>query len=324
MTPPSADSPGLIVMYHYVRPDRSNIPTGIRPLLVSEFEAQLDWLLERYDIVRPDEFMRAIELSNRCKHEPLSKPPCLLTFDDGTRDHAEVVAPILARRGLGGLFFVLSWPAELRKMPLTHAVHWLLGLDEREVWHSFQRHARDRLSGEQALGDPIDAARIYHYESQIRGRIKYAANMALPAEEAERVIQSAVIAAGRTMGDLAEEWFVSASDIRDMHSAGMTIASHGCSHRSIQTLGVAGMCAEIRHASDYITGLTGCRPAWFAPPFGASGASAQSIDAMRKTMKESGILASVSTEKRYVFRGDDAYALPRLDAIDLPPRKRFP
>ena len=35
-------TPPLIVMYHYVRPDGEPIPAGIRPMLTSQFEAQLD------------------------------------------------------------------------------------------------------------------------------------------------------------------------------------------------------------------------------------------------------------------------------------------
>src|SRR5438477_12798539 len=98
-------------MYHYVWRDDEPAPRGIRPLLASEFEDQLDWLEERYDIVQPDEFLEILRRGD-CSQ----RPPCLLTFDDGTKDHARVVTPILARRGLGGLFFVLTWPIELGRM----------------------------------------------------------------------------------------------------------------------------------------------------------------------------------------------------------------
>src|SRR5260221_3849592 len=165
---------GLVVMYHYVRPDGATIPGGIRPMLTGEFERQLDWLERHYSIVRPHEFEGWI-----AGEGSLAKPPCLLTFDDGTRDHAEVVTPILQSRGLGGVFFVLSGPAEDGMMPLTHAVHWLLGQPDAVTWELFERYAHERLGGAAALGDPIEAKRIYHYEPELRARIKYAANMAL-------------------------------------------------------------------------------------------------------------------------------------------------
>ena len=130
---------GLAVMYHYVLPRDPAPPRGIRPLFVDEFEHQLDALGERYDIVHPVEFLRRIE-----EGAVSAKPACMLTFDDGTRDHLEVVAPILEKRGLRGLFFVLSWPIEERRMPLAHAVHWALSLDEHAVWDVFQRVASER------------------------------------------------------------------------------------------------------------------------------------------------------------------------------------
>ena len=205
--------PALIVMYHYVWPDHSPIPAGIRPLLLTEFETQLDWLGERYDIVGPEEFITRIADSpeyvaatpasplgtandprrrRRRSYEDtqtVAKPACLLTFDDGTKDHAQIVTPLLAARALTGVFFVLSGPAEHGIMPTTHAIHWLLGGDDERLWKIFRQYGGD------FLGDPADAQRIYHYETPLRARIKYAANMALPAATTEQIVQSAVVAA---------------------------------------------------------------------------------------------------------------------------------
>jgi peptidoglycan/xylan/chitin deacetylase (PgdA/CDA1 family) len=314
---------GLIVMYHYVRPDAEKIPAGIRPLLASEFQKQLDWLCDRYDVLPASEFLNRVNNRSRRK-TAMELPPCLLTFDDGTKDHAQFVTPMLLERGLSGVFFVLAGPAERRIMPLTHAIHWLLGGDENIVWESFQKHARDHLGGPEALGNSSEAERIYHYESPLRACIKYAANMALPADATERIVQAAVSASGRTMKELAQEWFVSAEDIRMMHAAGMTIGLHGCTHRSLQMLGAAGISEEIHHCSQYVASLTGRRSSWYACPFGGSGAARGEISTMRDAMREVGISASVSTEKRFVPLGCDPLALPRFDAIDLPPKKTQP
>ena len=98
----------LVVMYHYVRESIESSSSGIRPLLTGEFEEQLDWLEENYRIVSPEEFLSAAKGG----YLRDGKAPCLLTFDDGTRDHLDVVAPILMRRSLSGVFFVLTWPSD--------------------------------------------------------------------------------------------------------------------------------------------------------------------------------------------------------------------
>jgi peptidoglycan/xylan/chitin deacetylase (PgdA/CDA1 family) len=305
---------GLIVMYHYVRPDEERSPAGIRPLRVSQFEAQLDWLQQRYHIVGPTRFLDWV--SGRA---PDGQPPCLLTFDDGTRDHAEVVTPILVRRGLQGLFFVLTWPMELGRMPLTHAVHWLLGRSEEEIRVALDALVQDHQEAARVLEDGSEAARIYPYETPLRARIKYAANMALPAECVERAIAGAARVAGTDLRQLAREWFVSADQVVKMDQAGMTIGLHGCSHRSLQVLGGSGIRREIEHASAYLGRLLGERVTWWACPFGGSGAPTSALEAMQQAMDEVGIEAAVSTAKSRVQRDSDPRSLPRLDCIDLPP-----
>jgi hypothetical protein len=67
--------------------------------------------------------------------------------------------------------------------------------------------------------------------------------------------------------------------------------------------------------------LIGQRPQWFACPFGGSGAAKEDALIMRDAMNQVGIVASVSTEKQFVNFGSDPLALPRFDAIDLPPKR---
>lgn len=306
-------------MYHYVRPDGDLIPAGIRPLLASEFERQLDWLERHYSIVSPAEF--GPWMSGEID---LEKPPCLLTFDDGTRDHAEVITPILSRKSLSGVFFILTGPAEEGLMPLTHAMHWLLGQQDGATWELFERYATDELHDPAALGDPVEATRIYHYEPQLRAKIKYAANMAMPPSATSAIIQRAAESAGITLSDLASDWFVSAAQIVEMHRAGMTIGLHGHSHSSLQVLGEEGIRREIAHGADYLQSLTGQRPTWWACPFGGSGASESIISAMQDAMRQAGLQFAVTTKKLPTIPGTDPKAIPRYDCIDLPPKKAAP
>jgi peptidoglycan/xylan/chitin deacetylase (PgdA/CDA1 family) len=316
MPAPTSNSPGLAVMYHYVRADHDTIPGGIRPLLVSEFERQLDWLQQHYCIVSATTFGHSLASVHN-----LSKPPCLLTFDDGTRDHAEVITPILARRNLSGVFFILTGPAEEGLMPVTHGVHWLLGQRDEEIWRLFEQYARDQLNNPTALGDPAEAKRIYHYESELRGQIKYAANMAMPPAATGAIVQRAAEQEGLTLKELAREWFVSEDQIRSMHQAGMTIGLHGHSHSSLQVLGEVGIRQEIARGSAYLEKITGAKPKWWACPFGGTGAAPAVISAMQDAMKSAGLQFAVTTKKLPITRETKSMEIPRYDCIDLPPGK---
>ena len=69
---------------------------------VAQFEQDLDWLLQYFEPVSLHQIMA---------HKPANyfdKPAFHLTFDDGLREAAEVIAPILLRRGIPATFFINS------------------------------------------------------------------------------------------------------------------------------------------------------------------------------------------------------------------------
>ncbi len=299
----------LVVMYHYVWQDMQNVPGGIRPLLSTEFDTQLDFLESRYQIVSAESFLDRVG-------EESDWPPCLLTFDDGTRDHADVVMPVLARRDLTGVFFIISDAARGKLMPTTHLVHWLLGNDDEQIWKSLQAYASKDPA---MLGTAEDAKRIYHYESQTRGRIKYALNMSMTPKLARQFALSMLDRSGVTEKQLSRDWFSSRDQLGAMHRAGMTLAVHGRTHTSLQQLGPA-IAEEIDDCSNFLTEITGKPPTWWACPFGGSGASTEDHATMQNAMRKVGIRGAVSTASSSVLAGCDVMSIPRVDCILLPPR----
>lgn len=305
----------IAVMYHYIRESKESSPRGIRPLFVFEFERQLDWLEENFRIVSPEEFLLIVQ--DGPKSTP--KAPCLLTFDDGTRDHWEVVAPVLQRRSLSAAFFVLTSPTQNRIMPVTHALHWLLGQPEDQVWAELQEFAEAKLGGVDALGDREEAARVYDYETGLRGLIKYAVNFALPRDVSEEVIAALAQAQGQPLDQLAAEWFLSEQQIKNLSAAGMEIGIHGSSHLSLSQLGAKGMVEEVTHSFDYLHSLTGKAPTWFCWPFGQHG-SGHDTEIVHRECRRLGVQAVVTTEKAFVTAHFDPYRIPRYDCVSLPPR----
>lgn len=320
----------LIVMYHYVWPDGKKVPGGIRPMLVSKFEEQLDWLNERYEIVGADEFLNCIggtgvspvidpkDRSIDTAHRPTGgtpvppeKPKCLLTFDDATRDHAEVVTPILLRRNLSAIFFTIQNPSE-GIMPLTHAAHWLLGDDDARVWKFFV----DEI-GIKKLGDEAQARRIYHYEPTIRARIKYAINFTLDEESVRRVLSKLARERGIQIDRLARDWFATPEQLKSMHDSGMAIGVHARTHRSLKAIGGEAMSKEIESCTNWLMDLLGEKPKWFACPFGGVGAGDRDVELMMKAIKVNGMKAAVGTVSSSVPENADRFALPRVDCVAI-------
>jgi peptidoglycan/xylan/chitin deacetylase (PgdA/CDA1 family) len=73
----------------------------VPPRLASAFEEQLRFYVRHFVPVGPDELAEL--RAGRWSH---AKPGLLLTFDDGLRSHAEVVAPLLEKFGFPGWFMV--------------------------------------------------------------------------------------------------------------------------------------------------------------------------------------------------------------------------
>ncbi len=107
------------IMYHYVRPDRADLPY-FRHLHVDDFEQQLDYFVEEYGAVTQADFLAALEAG-----EPA--PGVVLTFDDGLKDHYDYALPRLQARGLWGLFYVPTGVYAAGRLLDVHRVHLLLG-----------------------------------------------------------------------------------------------------------------------------------------------------------------------------------------------------
>jgi peptidoglycan/xylan/chitin deacetylase (PgdA/CDA1 family) len=67
----------------------------------NRFEEQLVFYARHFTPVAYDDV-----LALQSDHWPHDKPGILLSFDDGTRSHAQVVAPLLERYGFTGWFFI--------------------------------------------------------------------------------------------------------------------------------------------------------------------------------------------------------------------------
>ncbi len=100
----------LILTYHKILAGTEPRP-DFYSVLAEQLETHIDLLREKaFSILSPT------ELLNCGKRK--AAPVCVLTFDDGTADHFEVVKPLLERRNCRGLFFVptakLNCPGRLR------------------------------------------------------------------------------------------------------------------------------------------------------------------------------------------------------------------
>jgi len=126
----------LVLTYHKVQ-EAAGRDNGFYTVTRERLEQQLERLAQRgLEALTPDRLLEP---------RTLSSPASLLTFDDGTRGHFEVVLPILARHARRAIFFVptakLDRPGYLTRQQLreiSQAGH-TIGL------HSHEHRRLDRM-----------------------------------------------------------------------------------------------------------------------------------------------------------------------------------
>ena len=89
-----------IIMYHNVKEVKKPQFPKLNVLEFSEFKNQLDYLQKNYNILGFEDFLYCTK--NKKK---LPENACMLTFDDGYKDHIQYVLPELIKRKIKGLFF---------------------------------------------------------------------------------------------------------------------------------------------------------------------------------------------------------------------------
>ena len=314
------------VFYHYVRDvERTPFP-GIKALSIAGFQAQLDWLESRFEIIDGATFERAV-LSGT----GFSRPTALLTFDDGFVDHYAHVFPLLRDRGLGGIFFVAGRTLGPEPVLLNvHKTHFLLshlGADRftEEVAAALEDEGIDTGSRRESApmaGQAAHREGIYRYDEAPDVRIKRILNYEAPYPVADRVLSALF---QRHIGDslaFAQELYLSADQINKMARGGMTFGFHTESHPVLSRLDADGQRAELRNGPGLIASLTGQQTVSFCYPYGFS--HTYNADTLG-VLAQCGYSMAFNTVRREIVFGEDPrYELPRFDTRDVARRHEVP
>ncbi len=310
-------SPGCtIVFYHYVRDvERTPFP-GIKALSVPAFEAQLDWLQARYDVLDGPTFERAV-LSG----SGFDRPTALLTFDDGFVDHYEYAFPALRARGMGGIFFISG--ATLGEKPAllnVHRTHFLLsylGADRftQEAGEALRAEGIDVAGSAAAHGPSGTREGIYRYDEAPDVRIKRILNYEAPYPVADRVLSRLF---EKHIGDgveFARKLYLSAAQIGEMARGGMTFGFHTETHPVLSRLSHDAQRTELQNGPPIISALTGQSTVSFCYPYGFP--HTYNADTLR-VLEESGYSMAFNTVRRQAVIGSEPrYELPRFDTRDV-------
>lgn len=297
-----------VVAYHYVRDLARTTFPRLNGLRLDLFRRQLDAFQERFEIVALD---GALEYLAR-RFQP-AREVCLLTFDDGLKEHYTEVLPMLRERGLAACFFPATSCIEGVVAPV-HMIHFLMAACPlQELQRSLEAVLPASLFAVPL--DPAAVARAYPWDTAEAGTFKYLLNFVLPVDVRDEAV-SQVFA--ELLGDskaFARELYLSWDELREMQAHGMVIGGHSHAHRALSTLTCAEQRADLKHSDWLLQNRLRAQEHWpFAYPYGWHDDTSVGL------VRELGYSCGFTVESGANAPGSDAYRLRRFDTVQLLPR----
>ncbi len=218
----------LVLVYHGIVGSEKREPFRYHHT-VDEFAVHLEWLGTHCEPVGLADFTRW----KRGEWRP-SKPPALITFDDGYRNNETIAAPLLAAKGFPALFFIntgyvggkhVLWPDEV----FVRVLAW---------------------TGT-SLEDPSGSVRVVTTEAQERERLAFDMVEACKNCSDDRRLEFMAYLARETahcdpMVDPEAQEMLSWSEVDALAAAGFDLGSHTVTHPILSRLSPEALRAELR------------------------------------------------------------------------------
>ena len=307
-----------VATYHYVRDLPNTRFPRIKGMMLDAFREQVSFLAGAFEMATLQSAMAYL----RGDYTP-KRHLCLMTFDDGLREHYADVTPILADHGAQGLFFVITACLEEGVVAPVHMNHFLtadLGFERyRDLFH--------RAMSESELANQIDvrrhattAQRTYPLDQPDVAEFKYLFNFLLPSNIRDNIVRKLFAEHLGSEGEFAANLYLNWSEARQMQDAGMVIGGHTHTHRPLSSLDDDQMEHDLQKSRLLMNQNLKAQDLWpFSYPYGKKDSYNEHTVAL---LKKLGYCCALTTESGQNLPGIDAFAIHRLDGQHHPTLKR--
>lgn len=303
-----------IVMYHYVR-DLPNTPfPRIKGMLTSDFQQQLTTLKSRYEMANLESALAFLQ-----GHYVPRRDLCLLTFDDGLKEHYAEVTPLLVEAGIQGLFFVITGCVQDRRVAPVHMNHFLMAMLDFDVYRSaFLRRLQELIprAATSTTVDPTVAQRSYRWDSPEIASFKYFFNFVVDAQARDQALRSLFEEKMGAEASFSQTLYFNWEEAKRMQAAGMLIGGHSHQHRPLATLSAEELQWDLHTCYRLLGNHVHPQALWpFCYPYGKpdsfNAATMSQLEQLQFT-------CAFSSDVGINRSGSNIFALHRLDCKDAP------
>jgi peptidoglycan/xylan/chitin deacetylase (PgdA/CDA1 family) len=301
-----------VVMYHYIR-DFPNTPfPRIKGVLTRVFQQQVQALQQRYEMATLEMVVDFLQGT----YTP-SRDLCLLTFDDGLKDHFTTVTPLLVEHNIQGLFFVITACLQEQRVAAVHMNHFLMaGLDFTQYQHAFTQKLGELAPSLAMQVDVAMAQRTYRWDIPDVASFKYLFNFVLDAAMRDMVVKTLFEEHIATEQTFSPTLYLSWDEARAMQDAGMLIGGHSHRHQPLAALSTEALQRDLRTCQRLLAEHLHPQALWpFSYPYGKK---TTFNAAVVRELHQLGITCAFCTEVGDNRPGTDVFAIRRIDCKDAP------
>jgi peptidoglycan/xylan/chitin deacetylase (PgdA/CDA1 family) len=254
------------IMYHYVRGETTR-PPNYYYLDINDFQRQLDYFEDKFGFVSKEDFLNVIRGDT-------TKIPSgvILTFDDGLKDHYDVVFPELQKRGLWGIFYIPTSPYETGHLNDVHRTHTLLGeVSGNELLKQVQEIVDKDMIPHKHREEYREETYKHQEDTEPTKQVKRILNFFVADKYQSDVLDELTNRMGFNAPDV-REFYLTEDEIREMHEDGQVIGGHTITHPVLSKLDEEKQREEIEGSLDYLDGVVddGVSERTFCYPYGNS------------------------------------------------------
>lgn len=223
----------VVLMYHRVLPEsiwQKSLSTDSIIVTPTTFCQHMAWLKDELELLDQNQFRNWL-LGVR----ELQKPGCLITFDDGWYDNHAIALPLLRQANAPAMICIAT------DYIGTQDTFWQEELGQR-LWALTRSYKPETCSFLTTLG--LLSIRSLPAARQRQRIISTVRSLkSLPWIEIEDILSKARNLLPEVDND--SDKFMNWDQVRELHRSGVTLFSHGCSHRTMTSLDSKKLSREL-------------------------------------------------------------------------------
>lgn len=302
-----------IIMYHYVREIKRSVFPDIKGLELDAFKRQLDYLVDNFQVISAQQL-----IAHTLTQEDLPKNACLLSFDDGYKDHYQFVFPELIKRKLSGAFFPPVKPIIDRELLDVNAIHYILAChpNPEHLVKELQQACLERGISQQEFRDfwttygvanRFDTKEVVFFKRMLQHILPQSIRHHISDHLFKKYVSS-------SPPDFAADLYMSNDEVCELVAEGMYVGSHGHQHLWLNHESPLSQALDIDLSLEFLKKIGAPTEDWImCYPYGAY--NDETLTILKSKKCRIGFTTQVGVAD---LTTTDLLSLPRFDTNDFP------